>query len=589
MGYLIKRLLIDLWRQFGWRCPMLVGLIVLSSFLEGLAISLLLPLLATLGITSGAGSQPSVFATIFNWLGLPVTLLSVALLMGMMVVFQYAALLFQAWLSAGVQNGYLQELRQQLFRRLMRADWPFLMKRSAGSLINAVGGETSRAASGVYVVVQLASSTITTVLFVSIALALSWQLTMFLLISAAVVALILHPIVQRARSLGAEISHQTARSVGWLGEVFNGAKLIKATAAEEHVAQRHDIIEGELARIQRSLSFQPQLLRAVFEAVGILLLLTTLALASAIFDLGGGVVITIVALFLRLYPRLGNIQHLVQQLFVNLPAIDALEKLGRELNAAEESIDVACGAPLQAGDIKITNLHLSYDERPVLQGLDLRLAKGGLYAFVGPSGAGKTSLVDCLLGLVPSTQGEIRIGELTTAEIGLGAWRRSVGYVTQETILFNMSIRDNIAWSNVGATQSEIEAAARCANAHDFILETVSGYDTIVGDRGVLLSGGQRQRLGLARALLGRRALLILDEATSALDSESEEEILKVIRALRGQMTVIVIAHRLSTVRDCDVIFVLDKGLVVEAGSWTKLVAGAGRFNKLWEQQSFQS
>jgi ATP-binding cassette subfamily C protein len=564
-------------------------LIVVGSFLEGLAISLLLPLLAALGITGSTGGRLPVFGAVFNRLGLPVTVLSVALLMGAMVVFQYATLLLQAWLSAAVQSDYMRELRQELFRRLVHADWPFLMKRSAGSLINAVSVETNRASSGVYVVVQLASSMIATAIFVSIALALSWQLTIFLLISAGVVALVLHPIVQRARSLGTEISDQIARSLGWLGEVFNGAKLIKATAAEEHVAQRHDLIEGELARTQRSLLFQPHLLRSVFEATGILLLLTTLALAAGFFDLGGGVVITIVALFLRLYPRLGNIQHLVQQLFVNLPAIEALERLGRDLDVAEESTGIVSTGPLPTGEIEITNLHLSYDGRPVLQGLDLRLAKGGLYAFVGPSGAGKTSLVDCLLGLVPPTRGEIRIGQLPITDIGLGAWRRSVGYVTQETILFNMSIRDNIAWSNVGATQSEIEAAARSANAHDFIMERARGYDTIVGDRGVLLSGGQRQRLGLARALLGKRALLILDEATSALDSESEEEILKVIRALRGQMTVIMIAHRLSTVRDCDAIFVLDKGRVTESGSWTELVAGTGRFNRLWEQQSASS
>ena len=589
IGQLVYRLLRDLWRRFGWRYPTLVGLIVAASFLEGLAISLLLPLLGALGIAGGSSGPLPLFGAVFSRLGLPVTILSVALLMGVMVVFQYATLLLQAWLSASVQSDYLRELRQDLFLRLVRADWPFLMKRSAGSLISAVSVETSRAASGVYVIVQLASAIIATVIFISIALALSWQLTIFLLISAGMVALALHPIVRRARSLGTSISDQNARSIGWLGEVFGGAKLIKATAAEGHVAQRYDAIERDLANIQRSLLFQPHLLRCVFEVTGILLLLTTLALAAGILDLGGGVVITVVALFLRLYPRLGNIQHLVQQLFVNLPAIEALESLGKQLDAAEETIGTASAGPLPAGDIEITDLHLSYDGRPVLQGLDLRLVDGGLFAFVGPSGAGKTSLVDCLLGLVPPTQGEIRVGRLPISKIGLGAWRRSVGYVTQETVLFNMSIRDNIAWSNTGATQSEIEAAARSANAHDFIMDTTRGYDTIIGDRGVLLSGGQRQRLGLARALLGKRALLILDEATSALDSESEEEILKVIRALRGRMTVIMIAHRLSTVRDSDAIFVLDKGCVAESGSWAELVAGTGRFNRLWEQQSASS
>ena len=252
IGKLLKRLFVDLRRRFGWRCPALVGSIVIGSFLEGLAISLLLPLLATLGITGAPGGAVPLFGAAFGRLGLQVTVLTVAILMGAMIVFQYTTLLVQAWLAAFIQSDYLRQLRQELFGRLVYADWPFLMKRSAGSLISAVTVETGRASAGVYVVVQLASSMVATTIFISIALALSWQLTFFLLVSAGIVALVLHPIVRHARALGARTSEQSARSLGWLGEVFNGAKLIKATAAQPYVTQRHNLIEQDIARTQRA-------------------------------------------------------------------------------------------------------------------------------------------------------------------------------------------------------------------------------------------------------------------------------------------------------------------------------------------------
>ncbi|WP_426527677.1 ABC transporter ATP-binding protein [Bradyrhizobium sp. McL0615] len=581
---LARRLLGDLWHQFGWRAPALVFLIILASSFEGLAISLLLPLLSVLGITRGQEAHMSLFNAAFARFDLNMTLGTVVALISAIIALQYSLVIAQSWLSATVQSGYLRVLRQETFRRVMHADWPFLMKRSVGGLINFVTSETARAASAVYVIVQLVSAVVTAAIFVAIAVVLSWQLTFLLLIAAGLVAALLHPVLRWSRALGAETSVQHALSLGWLNEVFNGAKLIKATAAEEYVARRHNVIEDELARIQRGLLLQPHLLRVVFEATGILLLLGTLALATTLFGLEGGVVLTVVALFMRLYPRLGNLQHLVQQLFITLPAVENLERLNRELDSAQEII----GQPdnlLSQGDIDIRDVHLRYDQRPVLQGIDLHLAAGGHYAFVGRSGAGKTSLVDCLLGLIPSSKGDIRVGGVPMAEVGLANWRRSVGYVTQETVLFNMSVRDNIAWSNLEASDEMIEDAARRANAHEFIMANPKGYDAVIGDRGVMLSGGQRQRIGLARALLGNRALLILDEATSALDSDAEQSILDAIRALRGELTVIMIAHRLPTVRFCDRIFLIEEGRVVEAGGWSELISKNGRFSSLLEAQ----
>lgn len=580
---LILRLLGDLWHRFGWRCPTLVALIVAAGLLEGLAISLLLPLLSVLRI-SGSEESNQVFSSVFHLLGLKVTFASVASLMGALVLLQSAAVLGHSRLSSMVQSKYLRVTRQEIFSHIMQADWPFLMNRSAGALINSVTIEPIHAASAVNTIVQLTSALAAAAIFVGIAVALSWQLTLILLLCAGLIATLLHPILHQSQVLGRELSSERSHVFGWLNEVFNGVKLIKATAAEERVAERFERLEEKLERINRRVHFQPYLLRVVFEASGLLLLLLLLALATAILSIGGGIVITIVVLFIRLYPRLGNVQQLFQQLLLNLPAVEKLDALNEELARVKEHTERK-RTPLSAGDIDIVDLHLNYDNRPILRGINLRLAVGRHYAFVGPSGAGKTSLVDCLLGLVHYTKGEIRVGQVPIKEVGLANWRSSVGYVTQETILFNMSIRDNIAWSNVNASQEEIESAARRANAHDFIVNTAKGYDTVIGDRGLTLSGGQRQRIGLARALLGDRVLLVLDEATSALDTDAEESILEAICDLRGRMTVVVIAHRLSTVRFCDQIVLLDQGSVVESGGWSELMTNNGRFASLVQAQ----
>ena len=580
---LILRLLGDLWRRFGWRCPALVALILAAGLLEGLAISLLLPMLSVLRI-AGSDESNQVFSSVFHVLGLNVTFSSVASLMGTLVLMQSAAVLGHSRLSSTIQSKYLRLIRQEIFSHIIQADWPFLMNRSAGALLNSVTIEPIRAASAVNTIVQLTRALAAAATFVAIAVVLSWQLTLILLLCAGLIAILLHPILQRSQTLGGELSLERSRVFGWVNEVFNGVKLIKATAAEERVAERYEQLGEKLERINRRVLFQPYLLRVVFEASGLLLLLLMLGLATAVLSIGGGIVITIVVLFIRLYPRLGNVQPLFQQLLLNLPAVEKLDELKEELVRVKEPTERK-RTPLPAGDIDIVDLHLNYDKRPILRGINLRLAVGRHYAFVGPSGAGKTSLVDCLLGLVHYAKGEIRVGQVPINQIGLANWRSSVGYVTQETILFNMSIRDNIAWSNVNASQEEIEAAARRANAHDFIVDTAKGYGTVIGERGLTLSGGQRQRIGLARALLGDRVLLVLDEATSALDTDAEESILEAIRDLRGRMTVIVIAHRLSTVRYCDQIVLLDQGSVVEAGSWPELMTNSGRFASLVQTQ----
>lgn len=233
----------------------------------------------------------------------------------------------------------------------------------------------------------------------------------------------------------------------------------------------------------------------------------------------------------------------------------------------------------------MSGVSVHYGRVAAVSDVTLRIPAGACVALVGGSGAGKSTLVDAVLGLVPVTSGEIAVNGVSLQRLPLASLRRRTGYMGQDTVLYNSSIRDNILWGRSARSQEELDAAVRVAGADGFIRGLRDGYDSQVGDRGALLSGGERQRLGLARAVLGTPGLLILDEATSALDAESERLVTTAVAALKGRTTVIIIAHRLSSVRIADAICVMEKGEVVEHGSWDELIRRRGRLHQLWRLQ----
>jgi ATP-binding cassette subfamily C protein len=234
----------------------------------------------------------------------------------------------------------------------------------------------------------------------------------------------------------------------------------------------------------------------------------------------------------------------------------------------------------------VTFRYEGQETRPAIADLDLTIDAGSTTAIVGPSGAGKSTIADLLLGLLTPQEGGILIDGRPLVPAAIRSWRRHIGYVAQDTLLFHATVRENLQWACPEATDSDIGAALRLAAAEAFVSGLPRGLDTVVGDRGVLLSGGERQRLSLARALLRKPRLLILDEATSSLDSENEARIQHAIEDLHARMTIVVIAHQLSTIRSADLIYVVDQGRVVEHGTWADLTTRpAGRFLDLCRAQ----
>jgi ABC-type multidrug transport system fused ATPase/permease subunit len=257
------------------------------------------------------------------------------------------------------------------------------------------------------------------------------------------------------------------------------------------------------------------------------------------------------------------------------------------LQTTSTIVDPSNPVPLEArgADIYFENIEFDYGDKPVFCGIDLRVKAGQMVALVGSSGSGKTTLANLLLRFYDPKRGAVRIGGTDIREVSIKDLRRQIALVAQETILFNDTIRNNIALGRPGASDAEIEAAARHAYAHEFILQKPQGYDTIVGEKGAVLSVGQRQRITIARAILRDAPILVLDEATSALDTESERAVQAALEQLMQGRTTICIAHRLSTIQNADVIVVLDKGRIVESGTHAQLIQARGCYCRLYELQ----
>ena len=311
-----------------------------------------------------------------------------------------------------------------------------------------------------------------------------------------------------------------------------------------------------------------------------------------------------IGLFANPKPSAGDFLSFVVGVFIMYRPIKSLTRLHNQFEQARAAservfellaiksdlIEPAQPRLLQAAgsDIHFENISFHYGEKPVLQDINLTIKSGKLVALVGISGSGKTTITNLLLRFYDPQQGHVRIGDTDVRDVSLRDLRNAIAVVTQETILFNDTIRHNIAVGRSDATDAEIEVAAKNANAHEFILEKPQGYDALIGERGVALSGGQRQRLAIARAILRNAPILILDEATSSLDSESERAVQGALERLMVGRTTLCIAHRLSTIQNADLIVVLDKGRIVETGTHADLLAKRGLYSRLRELQ-FQS
>ena len=553
-----------------------------AGLTEGLAVALLLPLFTKLGIASlpGSGALTGLLLGLDKvlgdgWLNLVGLIVAVSLLQGVLI-------LAQGWMIARLTQSYASRWKLRLVSAFIFADWTYLSERKSGELINAITTETGRLSAAAQNLMSLLTASIVGFIYLGYGFALSAQITWSILLLAAVLVLLLGQLYRLSFDLGQQVGPLQAEQQVVVGEFLQGIKAVKAAAMEERAIRRIWAIVSRLDRANKISAFLPHVVRAVFETGGLIALVVLLVVAVTWMRVPLANLLVVVALFVRLFPRISSLQQYLHSLNSYVPAVSAMidmaqgaeQRAERKAETGTAIVQIEMPSSLHLRDVSVR-----LGDNPVLRGVTLDIQIPGVTAIVGISGSGKSTLLASLLRLVPIETGTITLQDRSIHDLSLTEWRRSIGFVPQDPILFHASIRENlsIAWPDKG--MDEIVAAAQFAELNEFISGLPDGYDTIIGDQGVRLSGGQRQRLGIARALLGNPKLLILDEATSALDSITEGAVLDTLYSLKEKIGIVLVTHRMTSVRRAQQIAVLEAGRIVGVGNWSTLVAQSEIFN----------
>jgi subfamily B ATP-binding cassette protein MsbA len=493
--------------------------------------------------------------------------------------------------GATLQEFVTRDLRNAVYRHLAHLPLGYFTQMKAGQILSRVINDTFEARLILtQIVTQGLQSASLVIVYIAILFSISWKLTLIALIILPLLGVSLQPMLRRLRKGNLRRGNVHGEMTSVLQETISGIRLVKASGTESYEEARFADGSNKYARSSLRMTRLALVAPPVTEVIGTLIAVLVLWIgALQVLQSGtmtGATLLAFLTLVLRL---LQPLKQLSQMRTTAQSSLASAERLFEILDSpAEFQRDPGTrDKAVFERELRFENVTFAYEEdAPVLSGIDLIARKGEVVALVGPSGSGKSTLVDLIPRFYEPGEGRILLDGIDTREIKLPALRSLTGIVSQETVLFHDSVRNNIAYGAPGRyTQEQIEAAARAANAHEFIVELPGGYDTMLGERGTRLSGGQRQRLAIARALLSDPPILILDEATSALDTESERLVQEAVDRLLQGRTVFVIAHRLSTVTHADQILVLDRGEIVERGTHTELLAKRGAYSRLYTLQ----
>ena len=484
----------------------------------------------------------------------------------------------------------LYKLRKNVYNNVMNLHVGFFSNERKGDIMSKITSDVGVVQFCVTNTLQVACREPFVIISYLITLvAISWELTIFAVITLPIISLVIGSIVKKLRAPAKEAQENFGVMTGVLDESLSGIKIIKAYNATDFIKSKFDNINIKFSKISKLMAKRQQLASPTSEFLGIT--------SAAILLLYGGKLVIAGSLtgaefvgYLAIFTQITRPIRSLTDAFANInQGIAAGERVLNLLDTKNEIQETENAIDFKEfkDSIEFKNVRFAYEKKEIIKGISFKVKRGETVALVGTSGGGKSTISDLIPRFYDATQGEILIDGVNIKEYKIDQLRDKIGVVSQDTVLFNDSIGNNIKLGKPDATIQELENATTIANAHNFIMDGELGYDANIGDRGVKLSGGQRQRLSIARAVLKNPTILILDEATSALDTESEKQVQQALDSLLVGRTSIIIAHRLSTIYNADRIIVIDQGIIAEEGTHEQLINKNGVYKKLIEMQKF--
>jgi len=576
----------------GWRLIAIAALIALLPLMEAAGAALMLPALKAAGMNSGdagaAGYYTRVMERGFAAAGVHPGFAALLAAMAAVMAARSAMDRARAVAAWTLVHRLQDSLRRRLYRAIAESGWLFVTRTHSSDFVHALTAELERVNWAASSLIWLLCEAVTSALYVAIALAFSARVTLITLACGAALALALRPRTRRIGAIGRELADHGGILHAAASEHLGALKTAKMYGAEARNCEIFSSTSGRIAAANIRSMREQSAAQLCFELGGWAMLLPILYVSVRRFAIPPADLLILLGIFWRLMPRFQAAHSHYRNLISFMPSFANVIAMENRCRAAAEPAREGGAAPAPRHEIRLDHVSFAYDDSrgPAINDASLRIPARRITAIVGPSGAGKSTIADLVMGLITPDRGRVAIDGAPLDSRSLRAWRDRIGYVAQDTPLFDLSIRSNLLWARPQASEDELWRALRFAAAEAFVRAMPNGIDTVAGERGLRLSQGERQRIALARAILRRPSVLVLDEATNCLDHENEARVLGAIQALRGEITVIIIAHRLSAIRSADLIHVVEHGAIAESGKWERLNARReGRFRALCEAQ----
>ena len=566
----IKKALLFFQQAFGgykWQILTLTVVGFLSGILEGIGANALIPLFSF--VTGESGVDDFISRTIehvFAFVGIDFTLRYLLIFVGLMFVLKAVVLFIGSYIQLKIMLDYQKRTRLELFKKSLRSEWRHSLEQKIGHLEKVLSSEIAYVSNLFSTISSLILIFTSLCMFLLVAINISFSITAITVGVGVAVLILFQPLVHKIREVSKAAAVKAREIAHFINENVIGMKTVKAMSSAEAISALGDGLFEETRKLQMRRGVLGIIFGSFFQPFGIIFILFLFSFSYTTGSFNLPAFIALVYLIQRIFGQIYSLQTHMQTIFSSLPYLENV--LAFQERAMRNKEEDTGGLPFTfEKSISFKNVSFGYRRgKEILSAVSFEVRKCAFVGLIGPSGAGKTTIVDLALRLFKPDSGNILLDGVSIGDINLADYRHNVGYVSQDIHLINDTVANNIRFFDETMTDEEIAYAAKQAHIYDVIEALPQKFSSVVGERGVRLSAGQRQRVVIARVLAPKPQFLILDEATSALDNESEKRVQEVIENLRSKITVLVIAHRLGTVLNCGSLLVLDKGRIIEAG-----------------------